>query len=547
MGIAILFVISSSTATLEAGSKGDMNGSQKSDWTYEEIITKDSYNNSRYPGLLISNDTIYVVWTEGEPDNKSDIFYQCKHITKANWEPKIQVSNNSDNFSAAWLSLAVHNEVVHVAWAERDNISDDWDIFYRNITGEDRSPIEPVSEEFWNDSTHPSLGVDSYGTVHIAWKDCTPNGNNDENDADIFYKNRTVQGNWNSIDVLNPSSDVFCYKPSLTVDDKKGVHVAWSDNFTGDPENTGWMQIYYQYKPYRGSWRDEEETITNTCTPSEQPFISAYNGTVYAVWVDYENFTASPDPDIFYSCKSLDNIWSTREPVSEESDDYSYYPSLAVDSNGTVHVTWVDWEPFNGSGEDPDIFYRNKSKNQDWGSIEVVSQNSMNSSYYPSVAVDRLGNIHFVWQDLHNYEEENDIDIIYRVKVYNNTPPQNVTLDTITDGKECTLILNTTDLEGQEVYYHIDWDDGKKERIGPFPSDEEASRNHTYSWRGTYVINVTAKDIYGFESDSTTRKIEIPFTWEPIALIIGATGATIVVLILWRKGYLKGRRRHRRK
>ena len=51
--------------------------------------------------------------------------------------------------------------------------------------------------------------------------------------------------------------------------------------------------------------------------------------------------------------------WTTVETVSTESSGNSNSPSLAVDSDETVHIAWHDDTHYNSSGNDLDIFYKN--------------------------------------------------------------------------------------------------------------------------------------------------------------------------------------------
>jgi len=60
-----------------------------------------------------------------------------------------------------------------------------------------------------------------------------------------------------------------------------------------------------------------------------------------------------------YGRSSLD--WpSTTEIVSTESSQSSYAPSIAVDILGTVHIAWHDSTNYGASGNDMDIFYKSK-------------------------------------------------------------------------------------------------------------------------------------------------------------------------------------------
>jgi hypothetical protein len=63
----------------------------------------------------------------------------------------------------------------------------------------------------------------------------------------------------------------------------------------------------------------------------------------------------------------------------------------------------------------------------------------------------------------------------------------------------------TTDPEGDDVYYFIDWgDDHFKEWIGPYNSGEEIIVSHTWEVENNYNISCKAKDPYDSMSNWST-------------------------------------------
>jgi hypothetical protein len=71
--------------------------------------------------------------------------------------------------------------------------------------------------------------------------------------------------------------------------------------------------------------------------------------------------------------------------------------------------------------------------------------------------------------------------------------------------------FTTSDPNGDDVYYYIDWGDNTTTAwIGPFSSDLEITRTHTYSEQGTYTVRAKAKDIYDAESDWGTMSVIMP-------------------------------------
>ena len=55
--------------------------------------------------------------------------------------------------------------------------------------------------------------------------------------------------------------------------------------------------------------------------------------------------------------------------------------------------------------------------------------------------------------------------------------------------------FTSTDPNGDDVYYYIEWEDGSDTGwIGSYPSGEEITLNHTWEEKGTYTIRARAKD-----------------------------------------------------
>ena len=69
----------------------------------------------------------------------------------------------------------------------------------------------------------------------------------------------------------------------------------------------------------------------------------------------------------------------------------------------------------------------------------------------------------------------------------------------------------STDPEGDDLFYYIDWGDGSVEDwFGQYESGEEVKVSHRWDEEGTYAVRVKAKDIYGVESDWKTMKVTAP-------------------------------------
>jgi len=72
----------------------------------------------------------------------------------------------------------------------------------------------------------------------------------------------------------------------------------------------------------------------------------------------------------------------------------------------------------------------------------------------------------------------------------------------------------TTEPDGEEIYYFIDWGDGQvNDWIGPYPSGVTAEMSHRWEKKGTYTIKVKAKDTLRTESDWATLEVTMPVSY----------------------------------
>ena len=96
-----------------------------------------------------------------------------------------------------------------------------------------------------------------------------------------------------------------------------------------------------------------------------------------------------------------------------------------------------------------------------------------------------------------------------------NSPPETPEIDGPTSGNvgtEYDYTVSTTDPEGDDCYYWIEWcgEGCTSGWMGPYPSGEEQVFSHTWDEQGDFTIKVKAKDIYDAESDWATLEVIMP-------------------------------------
>ncbi len=128
---------------------------------------------------------------------------------------------------------------------------------------------------------------------------------------------------------------------------------------------------------------------------------------------------------------------------------------------------------------------------------------TMEPSYYFNQIYSEIGKYYFVVWAVDNNGNENT-STQYSFEITNLPPDTPEKPSGKTSGKinvEYTYSTNTTEPEGDDVYYWFDWGDGTNSGwIGPFASGDPASATHTWTEKGNYEIKVKARDAIGAES-----------------------------------------------
>jgi len=167
------------------------------------------------------------------------------------------------------------------------------------------------------------------------------------------------------------------------------------------------------------NWTTTEVVSTESADNSFFPSIAVdRSGNVHIAWYDYTNYGGSgTDIDIFYKrWNATTAAWTTTEVVSTESTDNSFFPTIAVDGSGNVYIAWDDYTDYGGSGADYDIFYKCwNATTAAWATTEVVSTESTDNSWYSIIAVDGSRNVHIAWTEGTKYGGSGkDRDIFYK-------------------------------------------------------------------------------------------------------------------------------------
>ncbi|UCD13323.1 MAG: M28 family peptidase, partial [Thermoplasmatales archaeon] len=179
--------------------------------------------------------------------------------------------------------------------------------------------------------------------------------------------------------------------------------------------------------------------------------------------------------------ENTESHWLTlfTEEISELYDEYielNIIPSGS--SGGSDHYSFWQW------GYDS-IFYHEYNFNDYYHSSQDTIEN-MNITYTTKSSRLMIGTLAALAQAVVPSEPPH--------------PPSITGPKTGIEEEEYEFTFVTTDPEGDDVYYYVEWgDDTHSEWFGPYNSGEEATATHTWTLEGDYEIRAKAKDIYDVE------------------------------------------------
>ncbi len=237
---------------------------------------------------------------------------------------------------------------------------------------------------------------------------------------------------------------------------------------------------------------------------------------VHVVWMDtgrHDLYTT--DWDIIHT-KKEDSKWQTFNIVSTEKNKPSRWPDIFIDNSDNVHIVWVDKADIDDNGDDQDIFYRriwNDRRGMSATATKVISKEvGYGNSSEPKIAINKSGDIFVVWEDFGEYlGNGKDSDIMCRVWFQKNE-----TWSIIYTLSDNTNNDNSTEpaiaVEGDTVF--VVWtDEGDINESG---TDQDIVFR---SWDGTNWTESLVISNNSFDGDSNNATIdvndgEIYIAWE---------------------------------
>jgi len=306
------------------------------------------------------------------------------------WEDDVCLTPNQSIYNYAYSYLA--------NWATHTPNNRVYGVWYRTTTN------YPVIMRWWDQSGswspeetvtananltftynyYPSISGDSNNNVHFAWRGypTSPAG------YWVFYRAKMANGNYTNIcSIPNPSAGYYNYYAKIAAGKGDTAHIAMYSYANGN-------YVIRYAKVKMATWPIVVETLTVSppgWTSQYYPHIAVDGqNRVHVVWYGYITIGSSYY-NIFYRMRNASGQWGPVETVSVFNYSYyNYYPRVAIDGNGNVHVVWY---AYTSNDYYYHIAHRVKTASG-WSDVTLLPPTTSYYWYYPTCAVSPDNKLH---------------------------------------------------------------------------------------------------------------------------------------------------------
>ncbi len=314
--------------------------------------------------------------------------------------PQLSINHGPKKVSGASIDIDEQG-TRHLSWYEAGK--ERHELFYVSVKSHETTiptPVHVNKERPAVAAIHqsPGLALGTKGEVYLSWTSpqtqqsknpfaSTLRLSTSKNQGQTFAAPITVN------DDATPSSHTF---DNLCVDPTGIVHFAWIDERTGRRQ----PKTYVTHSLNQGASVEKNLQLQGkTCVCCRTALTAAHDGTIYVTW--RQILDGKFRETVVARSKDQGKTYSAPVIVGNDRWNFPGCPhrpaSIAVDGKGRLYVTWYT----EGPDDVPGIYLATSDdEGQTFSPRRKLNRSTSTFPDKPQMAVDRLGRVLVVWEEL---------------------------------------------------------------------------------------------------------------------------------------------------
>jgi hypothetical protein len=349
-------------------------------WTPAKRITWGTAD-SQDPVIAVDASGNLHVLYHRTPEYSTDIYYVKSTDGGATWTSSKRVSWSNLDVECQSFCIDTSGN-LHVVWWDMRNTMYG-DMYYRRTVNQGTVWLtgEKLDRGMMGVNT-PHIAVDSSNNLHVVYA-LYPIP--DIGEGDIYYQKSTNGGvTWKTKRLSWTTG--YSFDARLAVDSLDNLHLVWVEGTPGS------FYVHYKKSTDGGATWTAMRRIGWDWTCDDELHIAVDpSDNIYLVW----NFSTEGQGGLV--CRKSTDLgatWSKGQFLTATPKPPLMGANIAIDPSGKVHMVWRDNIPWFS-----EIYYmKSMDGGVTWTSNKRLSWTS-GLSYYPDIAADPWGNLHLVWSD----------------------------------------------------------------------------------------------------------------------------------------------------
>ena len=414
-----------------------------------------------FPDMFLGR---FPVSTESEVQNmvEKTLYYELGNFSSNDWIKKATFIASEDYY---WIAEQTHNYVIENYMEPQDYESDKLYVHTYGATTQDVT--DAINEG-------KSLVIYSGHGYVTSWTDGPAYA---KSDVQTLMNENMYPFVCSFACLTNAYDHPECFGEAWVRQEDKAALAFW-----GSSADTYWYEDDYLEKVMFKAWLEDGLCWIGGMTDMALIyFYQNYSGGGYSRYY-FEAFNINGDPSV--------EIWNdtpNRAPFEPDSPD---------GPNDALERTEQTFSAYTTDFEDHNIYYK-----FDWGDDTI-------SSWYGPYKSGETAELAHTWNEPGTFQvrvkakDEYDRESIWsdphNLNIIDNLAPSAPEMEGSKIGKTgqyYDLTMSSSDFEGQDVFYYIDWGDGAIEYwFGPKNSSQKVTYSHKFKDTGSITIITKAKD-----------------------------------------------------